>query len=80
MVNENVYLCKSSKFQSNSSTANTGNTVRTLLVCHLFSSDYAAQHVGDVSRRGIEPMPPALRAWSPNHWIARDVPTYFLRN
>ena len=43
MVNENVYLCKSSKFQSNSSTANIGNIVRTLLVCHLYSSDYAGR-------------------------------------
>ena len=24
---------------------------------------------------GIEPTPPALEAWSPNHWTAREVPT-----
>ena len=27
-----------------------------------------------VSRPGIEPLVSALEAWSPNHWIAREVP------
>ena len=27
-----------------------------------------------VPRPGIEPMPPALGAWSLNHWTAREVP------
>ena len=25
-------------------------------------------------RPGIEPVPPAVEAWSPNHWTAREVP------
>ena len=25
---------------------------------------------------GIEPMPPAVEAQSPNHWIAREVPSH----
>ena len=27
-----------------------------------------------VPQPGIEPMPPAMEAWSPNHWTAREVP------
>ena len=27
-----------------------------------------------VPRPGIEPMPPAMQAWSPNHWTAREDP------
>ena len=27
-----------------------------------------------VPRPGIEPMPPAVEAQSPNHWTAREVP------
>ena len=27
-----------------------------------------------VPRPRIEPVPPALEAWSPNHWTAREVP------
>ena len=25
---------------------------------------------------GMEPRPPALEAWSPNYWTAREVPPY----
>ena len=28
-----------------------------------------------VPQPGIESMPPAVEAWSPNHWTAREVPT-----
>ena len=28
-----------------------------------------------VSQPGIQPTPPALEAWSPNHWTTREVPT-----
>ena len=28
-----------------------------------------------VSRPGIQPTPPALEVWSPNHWTTREVPT-----
>ena len=31
-----------------------------------------------VPRPGIEPTPPALEAWSPNHWMVREVPGDFL--
>ena len=31
-----------------------------------------------VPRPGIEPGPPAVEAWSPNHWTAREVPGFFL--
>ena len=27
-----------------------------------------------VHQPGIEPVPPAVEAWSPNHWTAREVP------
>ena len=27
-----------------------------------------------VPRPGIEPVPPAVEAWSPNHWTARELP------
>ena len=27
---------------------------------------------------GIEPVPPALEAWSPSHWTAREFPTIFV--
>ena len=27
-----------------------------------------------VPQLGIEPMPPAVEAWSPNHWTAREFP------
>ena len=27
-----------------------------------------------VPQPGIEPVPPAVEAWSPNHWIAKEVP------
>ena len=27
-----------------------------------------------VSQPGIKPVPPALEAWSLNHWTAREVP------
>ena len=30
-----------------------------------------------VPRPGIEPGPSAVKAWSPNHWTARELP-YFL--
>ena len=26
------------------------------------------------SQPGMEPMPSAVEAWSPNHWTAREVP------
>ena len=29
-----------------------------------------------VPRPGIEPVHPALEAWSPNHWTAREVPKH----
>ena len=27
---------------------------------------------------GIEPVPPAVEAWSPNHWTAREFPCILL--
>ena len=30
-----------------------------------------------VARPGIEPVPPVVEAWSPNHWTAREVPELF---
>ena len=35
-----------------------------------------------VPQPGIEPMPPALEAWSLNHWSSREVPkdTYLKEN
>ena len=36
-----------------------------------------------VPQLGIEPMPPALEAWSLNHWTAMEVPrvpVYFLND
>ena len=27
---------------------------------------------------GIEPWPSAVRAWNPNHWIAREFPQIYL--
>ena len=30
-----------------------------------------------VPRPGIEPMPPAVEVWGPNHWTAREVPVLF---
>ena len=32
-----------------------------------------------VPRPGIEPTPPAVEAWSPNHWTTREVPKWVLR-
>ena len=29
-----------------------------------------------VPQPGIEPVPPALQAWSLNHWTAREVPQH----
>ena len=29
-----------------------------------------------VPQPGIEPVPPAVEAWSPNHWTAREVHIY----
>ena len=41
-----------------------------VLACRIFSCD-----VWDlVPWPGIEPRPPALGAWSLNHWITREVP------
>ena len=38
----------------------------------------AMWHVGIiVPQPGIEPMPPAVEAWSLNHWTAREVPKFF---
>ena len=31
-----------------------------------------------VPQPGIEPRPPAVEVWSPNHWTAREVPGLFL--
>ena len=39
---------------------------------------FAAARVWDlVPRPGIEPRPPALGAWSLNHWTTREVPVLF---
>ena len=32
-----------------------------------------------IPRPGIKPMLPAVEAWSPNHWTAREFPCIFLR-
>ena len=41
----------------------------------LFIFCHTIQHAGVlVPRPGIEPLPPAVEAWSPNHWITREVP------
>ena len=40
---------------------------------------FRPQHVGCgilVPHPGIEPVPPALEAWSLNHWTAREVPAW----
>ena len=31
-----------------------------------------------VLRPGIEPMPPAVEAWSSNHWTAREFPSQLI--
>ena len=31
-----------------------------------------------VPRPGIKPIPPALGAWSPNHWTTREVPMKYI--
>ena len=31
-----------------------------------------------VPQPGIEPMPPAVEAWSPNHWPIREFPEHFV--
>ena len=31
-----------------------------------------------VPHGGTEPMPSAVKAWSPDHWATRDVPALFL--
>ena len=31
-----------------------------------------------VPHGGTEPMPSAVKAWSPDHWTTRDVPALFL--
>ena len=33
-----------------------------------------------VPQPGIEPVPPAVEAWSLNHWMAREVPVYVFPN
>ena len=51
-----------------------GNQIQTW--CLLFSGFFWAVHVARgilVPRPGIEPMPPAVEGWSPNHWTAREV-------
>ena len=40
----------------------------------------ATQHVGSVPWPGMEPVPPAVKAWGLNHWIAKEVPTTFSFN
>ena len=30
-----------------------------------------------VPQPGIEPVPPVVEAWSPNHWTAREFPCKF---
>ena len=30
-----------------------------------------------VPQPGIEPVPPAVESWSPNHWTARELPILF---
>ena len=40
-----------------------------------FSFGHTMQHVGiSVPQPGLEPMPPAVEAWSPNHWTTREFP------
>ena len=29
-----------------------------------------------IPRPGIEPVPPAVEMWSPNHWTAREFPLF----
>ena len=45
-----------------------------ILLLILFYLGCTVQPVGSVSRRGIEPVPPALEAQRLNHWAAREVP------
>ena len=33
-----------------------------------------------VSQLGMELVPPAVEAWSPNHWTTREVPTLMFYN
>ena len=47
------------------------------LTSFLFFQLCHAQHVGSqilVPLPGIEPEPPALEAWNPNHWTTLEVP------
>ena len=37
-----------------------------------------ARGMWDLSSLGIEPVPPAMEAWSLNHWTAREVPLYLV--
>ena len=40
-----------------------------------FFFGHTAQHVGIlVPQPGIEPVPPAVEAWSLNHWTTREAP------
>ena len=48
--------------------------LRSLFVC-LFFGLTACRIL--VPRPGIEPVPPAVEARSPNHWTAREVPLLF---
>ena len=38
------------------------------------------QYVGSqFSDQGLNPKPPALEAWIPNHWTTREVLTWYFR-
>ena len=45
-----------------------------ILFIYLFATPHACGIL--VPRPGIEPMRPALEAWSLNHWPAREVPVF----
>ena len=44
----------------------------------LFSFGHAKWHAGpQFPEPGIEPMPPTVEAWSPNHWTSKEIPLSF---
>ena len=45
-----------------------------LFLPFFFFSGHSMRH-GDLPQPGIKPMPPAVEAWSLNHWTTREVPT-----
>ena len=49
--------------------------IPTTIFCFVWSSLVAFGIL--VPQLGVKPMPPAVKAWSPNHWMAMDFPIIF---